>query len=94
MSAFSVMAMICVGGMQPQDCQPAPGFSRDVAIIGEADNEIECGIRGIQDLAKTKPFRDLADGEFLKVMCMRTGKAVAAIQAMKALDAAKQEGGG
>ena len=94
MSAFSVMAMICVAGMQPQDCAPAPGFSRDVAIIAEADNEIECGIRAMQDIAKSKPFRDMAEGEFTKVMCMRTGKAVAAIQAMKALDAAKQEGGG
>ena len=31
---FNIVAMICVAGMAPQDCASAPGFSRDVAIIG------------------------------------------------------------
>ena len=31
---FNIVAMICVAGMQPQDCSPMPGYSRDVAIIG------------------------------------------------------------
>jgi hypothetical protein len=40
---FNIVAMICVAGMAPQDCSPMPGFSRDVPIIGDASNEIECG---------------------------------------------------
>ena len=32
---FQIVAMICVAGMQPQDCAPEVGYSRDVAIIGE-----------------------------------------------------------
>jgi hypothetical protein len=63
--------MICVAGMAPQDCSPLPGYSRDVAIIGEVQNEITCGIEAQQDLAKNAPFRNLADGEFVKIMCVR-----------------------
>ena len=70
---FSIVAMICVAGMSPQDCGPEPGFSRDVAIIGQVSNEIACGVEAQQDLAKSKPFRDLAEGEFIKIMCVRKG---------------------
>jgi hypothetical protein len=42
--AFNTVAMICVAGLAPQDCAPMPGFSVDVAIVGEASNEIECGV--------------------------------------------------
>ena len=68
---FSIVAMICVAGMSPQDCAPIPGYSRDVAIIGEVSNELWCGIEAQQDLAKSKPFRDLAEGEFIKIQCVR-----------------------
>lgn len=68
---FQIIAMICVAGMAPQDCSPLPGYSRDVAIIGEVQNEITCGIEAQQDLAKNAPFRNLADGEFVKIMCVR-----------------------
>jgi hypothetical protein len=37
---FNIVAMICVAGMSPADCSPAPGFSRDVAIIGSVSNEL------------------------------------------------------
>jgi hypothetical protein len=70
---FNIVAMICVAGMQPQDCSPTPGFSRDVAIIGQVSNEIACGVEAQQDLAKSAPFRDLAAGEFVKIMCVRNG---------------------
>lgn len=70
---FNIVAMICVAGMQPQDCLPMPGYSRDVAIIGKVTNEIWCGVESQQDLAKNAPFRDLAPGEFIKVMCVRNG---------------------
>jgi hypothetical protein len=68
---FNIVAMICVAGMSPADCSPAPGFSRDVAIIGQVPNEIACGIEAQQDLAKSSPFRNLAEGEFVKIMCVR-----------------------
>lgn len=68
---FNIVAMICVAGMSPADCSPLPGFSRDVAIIGQVSNELWCGIEAQQDLAKSKPFRDLADGEFIKIACVR-----------------------
>lgn len=68
---FSVVAMVCLAGMSPQDCGPAPGFSRDVAVIGEASNEIACGIQAQQSLGRIKIFQDLADGEFVKVVCER-----------------------
>lgn len=70
---FSIIAMICVAGMAPQDCAPVPGFSRDVAIIGKVSNEIECGRRAMLDPAKDSTFRNLAPGEFIKVMCVRNG---------------------
>jgi hypothetical protein len=71
--SFNIVAMICVAGMQPQDCSPVPGFSRDVAIIGTVSNELWCGVEAQQDLAKSKPFRNLAEGEFIKIMCVRKG---------------------
>lgn len=83
---FSIVAMICVAGMLPQDCQPAPGFSRSVAIIGQVSNELYCGVEAQQDLAKSAPFRKLADGEFIKIMCMKTGKANEAKAAMRVLN--------
>ena len=58
---------------QPQDCAPAPGFSRDVAIIGQVSNELWCGVEAQQDLAKSAPFRNLAEGEFIKIMCVKNG---------------------
>ena len=69
---FNIVAMICVAGMAPQDCAPEPGFSRDVAIIGAVSNELWCGVEAQQDLAKSAPFRNLADGEFIKIMCVET----------------------
>ena len=32
-----------------------------------------CGVEAQQDLAKSAPFRNLADGEFIKIMCVRNG---------------------
>ena len=37
---FNIVAMICIAGMSPADCGPEPGFSRDVAVIGQVSNEI------------------------------------------------------
>jgi hypothetical protein len=68
---FEIVAMICIAGMSPADCGPAPGFSRDVAVIGEVSNEIACSVESQQDLAKSSPFRNLSEGEFLKIMCIR-----------------------
>ena len=68
---FNIVAMICVAGMAPQDCAPEPGFSRDVAVIGQVSNELWCGVQ--QDLAKSAPFRNLGTGEFIKIMCVRKG---------------------
>jgi hypothetical protein len=70
---FNIVAMICIAGMSPGECSPAPGFSRDVAIIGSAPNELWCGVEAQRDLAKGAPFRNLAEGEFIKVMCVRNG---------------------
>jgi hypothetical protein len=70
---FNIVAMICVAGMAPEDCAPVPGFSRDVAIIGQVSNELWCGIEAQQDLAKSAPFRHLGTGEFIKIMCIRKG---------------------
>jgi hypothetical protein len=68
---FNIVAMICAAGMNPADCAPEPGFSRDVAIIGSVSNELWCTVEAQQDLAKIAPFRDL--GEFIKIMCVRNG---------------------
>jgi hypothetical protein len=70
---FNIVAMICVAGMAPQDCAPEPGFSRDVALIGQVSNELWCGVEAQQDLAKSAPFRHLGTGEFIKIMCVRKG---------------------
>jgi hypothetical protein len=70
---FNIAAMICVAGMSHADCGPEPGFSRDVAVIGNVSNEIACGIEAQQDLAKSAPFRNLAEGEFIKIVCVRNG---------------------
>lgn len=68
---FEIVAMICIAGMAPGDCSPLPGFSRDVAIVGEVSNETYCGISGMRDVAKSAPFRDLSPGEWVKIMCVR-----------------------
>jgi hypothetical protein len=69
---FQIVAMICVAGMQPQDCVPELGHSRDVAIVGEVPNEMMCGIQA-RTLGGIAVFRDLAPGEFIKTMCVRKG---------------------
>jgi hypothetical protein len=71
--SFQILAMICIAGMAPQDCSPLPGYSRDVAIIGQVSNELWCGVEAQQDLAKSAPFRNLAEGEFIKIQCVRKG---------------------
>ena len=73
MMTFNIVAMICVAGMSHADCSPLPGFSRDVAIIGNVTSEMECARRATFDLAKSAPFRNLAEGEFIKIMCVRNG---------------------
>ena len=70
---FNIVAMICIAGMAPQDCAPEPGFSRDVAVIGQVSNELWCGVEAQQDLAKSAPFRNLGTGELIKIMCVRKG---------------------
>ena len=70
---FNIVAMICIAGMSPADCGPEPGFSRDVAVIGQVSNEIECLGQSRRMLAKSEPFRNLAEGEFIKIMCVRNG---------------------
>lgn len=70
---FSIVAMVCVAGMSPADCSPMPGYSRDVAVIGEVQNEIACGVQAQQSLGSIRIFRDLAPGEFTKIMCVRKG---------------------
>jgi hypothetical protein len=68
---FQLVAMICVAGMQPQDCGPEPGYSRDVAIIGDVPNEIMCNIQTQWSLGRVASFQNLSRGEFIKTMCVR-----------------------
>ena len=70
---FNIVAMICVAGMSPADCGPQPGFSRDIAIIGRVSNEIECASKSEQVLESVSTFQNLAEGEFIKIMCVRNG---------------------
>ncbi len=70
---FQIVAMICVAGMQPQDCAPEVGYSRDVAIIGEVPNEIMCSIQAQWSLGGIAVFQNLAPGEFIKTRCVRKG---------------------
>lgn len=70
---FQIVAMICVAGMQPRDCGPEPGYSRDVAIIGEVRSEIMCNIQAQRSLGRVATFQNLATGEFIKIMCVRKG---------------------
>ncbi len=70
---FNIVAMICVAGMAPQDCSPMPGYSRDKVIIGKVSNEIECLRQSEQVLGSVSTFQNLAEGEFIKIMCVRNG---------------------
>ena len=70
---FNIVAMICIAGMSPADCSPLPGFSRDVAVIGQVSNELWCLGEAQMDAATSAPFRNLAEGEFIKIMCVRNG---------------------
>lgn len=70
---FNIVAMICIAGMSPADCAPEPGFSRDVAVIGQVSNELWCLGEAQMDAAKSAPFRNLGTGEFIKIMCVRNG---------------------
>ena len=69
---FNIVAMICVAGMSPADCGPEPGFSRDIAIIGKVSNEIEC-LRQSEQVSGRARLPNLAEGEFIKIMCVRNG---------------------
>ena len=69
---FNIVAMICVAGMSPADCGPQPGFSRDVAVIGQVSNELWCGVEAQQDLAKSAPFRNLAEASSSKSCASET----------------------
>ena len=51
---FNIIAMICVAGMSPADCGPEPGFSRDVAVIGQVSNELWCLGEAQMDAAKRR----------------------------------------
>ena len=68
---FQIVAMICAAGAAPENCGPEPGFSRDVAIIGEVPNEMMCGIQAQWALGGVAVFRNLEPGEFVKIMCVR-----------------------
>ena len=70
---FQIVAMICVAGMEPQDCAPEVGHSRDVAIVGEVTNEIMCDIQAQRTLDGIAVFRNLAPGEFIKTTSVRKG---------------------
>jgi hypothetical protein len=70
---FQIVAMICVAGMEPRECAPEPGHSRDVAIVGEVPNEMLCGIQAQQTLGGIAVFQNLAPGEFIKTMYVRKG---------------------
>jgi hypothetical protein len=70
---FNIVAMICIAGMSPAECGPEPGFSRDVAVIGQVSNELWCLGEAQMDAAKSAPFRNLGTGEFIKIMCVRNG---------------------
>jgi hypothetical protein len=70
---FQIIAMICVTGMEPRDCAPATGYSRDVAIIGEVPNVIMCNIQAQRSLGQIAVFLNLAPGELIKIMCARKG---------------------
>ena len=70
---FKIVAMICMAGVQPQDCGPKPGHSRDVAIIGDVPNEIMCNIEAQWSVGRIATFQNLAPGEFIKTICVRRG---------------------
>jgi hypothetical protein len=50
---------------------PEPGYSRDVAIVGEVPNEILCNVQAQWTLGGIASFQNLAPGEFIKTMCIR-----------------------
>ena len=47
--------------------------SLEPKIVSVASTSLWCGVEAQQDLAKSAPFRNLADGEFIKVMGVRNG---------------------
>lgn len=69
---FKIIALICLSGMQPQECSPVLGYSRDMAVLGKVSNEIECLQQSQQVLGKVESFQNLADGEYIKIMCVRS----------------------
>ena len=42
-------------------------------MIGQVSNELWCLGEAQMDAAKSAPFRNLAAGEFIKIMCVRNG---------------------
>jgi len=89
---FKIIAFICLASVSHSDCGlDNPNSFRDISVVGVANNEIECGRRAMFDPAKSAPFRDLAEGEYIKVSCLREKKANTAISAMEALKREKQK---
>lgn len=66
---FQILVLVCSVGVAPADCQTDTAIK---VIRGpEAANEVQCGLYGQAYFAEMGQH-ELADGEYLKVMCIRT----------------------
>ena len=66
---FQILALVCLIGMAPADCQTNTAIK---TMRGpEAANEVQCGLYGQSYFAEMAQD-ELAEGEYLKLMCTRT----------------------
>jgi hypothetical protein len=67
MSTFSIIALICAGGMGPYECQPPT--ARERISLGTVSNELMCGIESQQHLAQVASL--IKQDEWVKFVCLR-----------------------
>jgi hypothetical protein len=63
------VVLICPAGMPRWQCSPVKGFSRASSRGQKASNLMACFQNGNEMAAKAGMFSNLADGEYIKVMC-------------------------
>ena len=64
---FDIIALVCVLGQSPAECQP-PTALRQI-FLHTVSNELRCGIEGQEHLALAASM--VPDGYYVKLTCVR-----------------------
>ena len=66
---FRIIAMVCLAGQDPAECQPPT--AQDVMVLGEEPNEMACLRQSQMSAGGVETLRRLGPHEWLKIACER-----------------------